>query len=66
MFLETKNVQSVFLDFHAKLEQLVKAEMKQNRDQLQSYLSLPHSQDISTPKPVKISAKFLDAMPKEV
>ena len=66
MFLEQKNVQSVFLDFHAKLDQLVKAEMKQNREQLQSYLNLPHSQDISALKPAKISARLLDGMPKEV
>ena len=31
MFLSQKNIQSLFLDFHARLEQLLKAEMHQNR-----------------------------------
>jgi hypothetical protein len=33
----------VFLDFHARLDQLFKTELKANRKQLQNFLVLPHS-----------------------
>lgn len=44
MFLSQKRVQSIFLDFHAKLEQIFKTEVKANKKQLQTYLTLPHNQ----------------------
>jgi F0F1-type ATP synthase alpha subunit len=51
------------VDFHARLEQLFKTEMKQNKAQLKNYLTLPHNH-FTQPEPTKVHLRFLDELPK--
>jgi hypothetical protein len=76
-FLGQKTLQSVFLDFHARLDQLFKTECKVNRTQVQAYLTSPHTVAVNPGKkgsqrsfgglsgsPTVVNARFLDELPR--